>query len=230
MWHQGRMHLYHGTSTEHLESILRNGIQPREVTGLPSNWERDVPTMPGYVWLTAAYAVYYAVEAAGEGHDAVILRVDWDRLTLFPDEDFIAGHTSDNTRESWIAERAKTDPADYKELWSLSLERSGNVCTPSVPASAILDHRVIPIEGNGQLLLNTGYDAVPTELNYSTDCGELYRRCLDAYFENALADMPGVVESIQEDIHRKMLGDEGFEEMQKLMAEVDERLTAKQKS
>lgn len=221
------MHLYHGTSTEHLESILRDGIQPRQVTGLPSNWERDVPTMPGYVWLTAAYAVYYAVEAAREGHDAVILRVDWDRLKLFPDEDFIAGHTSDNTRESWKSERARIDPADYKELWALSLERSGNVCTLQVPASAIIDHRIIPVEGNMQLLLNTGLDSVPTEINYSTECGELYRRCLAAYFEQDLADMPREVAMIQADVHREMLGEEGYQEMMKLVAEVDERLATK---
>lgn len=211
------MRLFHGTSTEHLDQILANGIQPRSITGRPSNWENDVPTRTDLVWLTTAYAVYYAVEAAGEEHDPVLIEVDCKKLPdIFPDEDFIANLRSDGTHESWNVERAAIDPRDYEDLWSASLQRSGNISTSNVPPAAIQSHRVIPTEGNGLLLFNTGLDAIPTDVNYP-DCGRFYHECLAAYFEHDLSDMPSVVDKLEEEHHRRMLGDDGFEEMQKLL-------------
>lgn len=212
------MHLYHGTSTEHLDRILAEGIQPRAKTGRASNWESDVPTRIDFVWLTAAFAVYYAVEAAGEDHDAVLLKIDWEQLDLYPDEDFIANHRmKEQTNEAWNAERAVIDPKDYKPLWRLSLDRSGNVAARSVPLEAIIDHRIVPIEGNGMLLMDTGLDTTPTDVSYPCR-GEYFRRCLDAYFQHELSAMPAVVERIYEETERQLLGDEGFEAMQETLA------------
>lgn len=207
------MLLYHGTSTQHLDRILAEGLQPRRVTGQKSNWEGDIESKPGFVYLSAAYAVYYAVEAAGEPHHPVILQVDWDHLELYPDEDFIAYHRSDGTVESWQAEGALVDPSEHQELWSLSLALSGNVCTPAVPREAILGYRVIPVEGNGGLLFNTGVDAIPAENNYRY-LGEYYRRCLAAYFEHDLVEMPDAVRAIYEEDQRKLMGHEAFEQME----------------
>lgn len=211
------MRLFHGTSTEHLDQILADGIQPRSVTGRPSNWEGDVPSRTDLVWLTTAYAVYYAVEAAGDDHDPVLVEVDFAKLPdIFPDEDFLANQTSDGTKESWNAERAAIDPRENQAWWFDSLLRSGNVSTSFVSPDAIRSHRVVPFKGNGMLLLDTGLDAIPTDVNYPY-CGEFYRHCLAAYFEHDLAEMPEVVASLQEEQHRDMLGDEGFEEMRQLL-------------
>ncbi|MEO1497666.1 MAG: hypothetical protein AAFV43_11000 [Planctomycetota bacterium] len=207
------MFLYHGTSTQHLDRILAEGLQPRCVTGQASNWEGDIESKPDFVYLSAAYAIYYAVEAADTPHDPVILQVDWDHLKLYPDEDFIAYHRSDGTVESWQAEGALVDPSEHKELWALSLARSGNVCTPAVPRAAILGYRAIPIEGNGGLLLDTGVDAIPAESNYLYR-GDYYRRCLAAYFEHDLAELPQAVRRIYEDDQRKLMGDEAFDQME----------------
>ena len=211
------MRLFHGTSTEHLEHILADGIQPRKITGRPSNWERDVPSRTDLVWLTAAYAVYYAVEASGEEHDPVLIEVDYTKLPdIFPDEDFIANQRFDGTKESWDAERAVIDPKDYQDSWLTSLQRSGNVSTSYVPPDAIRSHRVIPIEGNGILLLDTGLDVTPTDVNYPI-YGEFYSQCLAAYFEYDLSEMPDIVTKLQEDHYRSLLGDDGFNTMQELL-------------
>jgi RNA:NAD 2'-phosphotransferase (TPT1/KptA family) len=31
--------IYHGTSTEYLQAIAKEGLLPREVTGVKSNWK-----------------------------------------------------------------------------------------------------------------------------------------------------------------------------------------------
>lgn len=220
------MFLYHGTSTQHLDRILAEGLQPRCVTGRESNWEGDIESKPDFVYLSAAYAIYYAVEAADEPHHPVILQVDWDHLELYPDEDFIAYHRSDGTVESWQAEGALVDPSEHQELWALSLARSGNVCTPAVPREAILGYRVIPVEGNGGLLLDTGIDAIPAEINY-LHLGEYYRRCLGAYFEHDLTEMPRAVRAIYEEDQRKLMGDEAFEQMEVELDRFDAEVIAR---
>lgn len=84
------MKLYHGTSSRYLKKILKNGLLPRTVTN-NSNWD----TMSGddRVYLTTAYAPYYAIQSCKRKSDKpIIVEIDTndlDMLNLIPDEDYM---------------------------------------------------------------------------------------------------------------------------------------------
>lgn len=83
-------HLYHGTTSSRLTSILRDGLKPRGRR--KGNWDQ-YPSRPDMVYLTTAYAPYFAICAVDEQEQGVIVEVDTsqlDRELLYPDEDFIA--------------------------------------------------------------------------------------------------------------------------------------------
>lgn len=89
------MKLYHGTSSLWLESVLREGIKPRERTRV-DNWKHTVGSNKKVVYLTDAYASYFALNAVGSGspvtEHCVVLEIDSDRLDerlLCADEDAI---------------------------------------------------------------------------------------------------------------------------------------------
>lgn len=81
------MRLYHGTSTSHLRSILRDGILPRG--GRASTW--PTASAAGNVYLTAGYALYFAQNAVrAAGGDMLLVEVESDLLEqtrLLADED-----------------------------------------------------------------------------------------------------------------------------------------------
>lgn len=52
--------LYHGTSSKYLPSILREGIKPRKLTR-QSNWKTTIESRNDMVYLTNAYALYFAI-------------------------------------------------------------------------------------------------------------------------------------------------------------------------
>ena len=60
------MLLYHGTSERVARNVLKHGLGPRDDTECAGNWE-DHPSAGGMVYLTAAYAPYFAMNAANEG-------------------------------------------------------------------------------------------------------------------------------------------------------------------
>lgn len=94
--------LYHGTSEEHLESILGRGVLPGDLVG-KSNWNEQ-PARSGIVYLTSTLAWMFALGAADHHaidgdleayHDysplyhPAILEVDVSTENLLPDEDFL---------------------------------------------------------------------------------------------------------------------------------------------
>ena len=84
--------VYHGTSSRHLDDILKHGIRPRGVKG-KSNWDHTIKSNPHAVYLTTTYAGYFAGNAAKKKEKWLIAEIDLDRLdTAFcrPDEDYIA--------------------------------------------------------------------------------------------------------------------------------------------
>ena len=90
------MKLYHGTSEARVKQILSQGIKPRGAGG-KHNWEHaDMPSHEEAVYLTVAYAPYFAFCATDP--DAIpkerlaVLEIDSNRLDqsrLCPDEDFL---------------------------------------------------------------------------------------------------------------------------------------------
>lgn len=85
------MIITHGTSARHLDSIVKNGLLPRgEDAG---NWTEH-PSIPGHVYLTSNYGLYFAQCSLGEDeHDGLLVELDETRLDksrLYADEDAIA--------------------------------------------------------------------------------------------------------------------------------------------
>lgn len=79
------MKLYHGTSETSARSALIDGLCPRG--SKKSNWE--VESRNDLVYLTDAYAPYFAAQASEDGERWAIIEVDVDLDNLLPDEDFL---------------------------------------------------------------------------------------------------------------------------------------------
>jgi hypothetical protein len=179
------MILYHGTSERHLPAIKRHGMLPRRRTG-ESNWSGNVTSKEGFVYLTDSYPVYFAVGPSfaveSAPTDLLILKVDVDEDRLYPDEDFIAWAMTEGIQGIRQEEMNPfIDPQAHKDLWPLSLEHNGVVCTPDVSPGRILDHRVI-LRSEAELIDELGLEPMPTPLNYQF-MGSHYRRCIEALFE-----------------------------------------------
>jgi len=142
------MKLYHGTSEVVSDAIKVGGIHPRGLLDVQAtNWKHTVESNPDCVYLTDAYAGYFAFNAAKDGEKLLLIEVDTDYLdesALMPDEDFIAQalqaqqgrevHPNLNALTLEIRGKLK----DYQRCWSASLEHMGTCCYRDVvPVSAI---------------------------------------------------------------------------------------------
>lgn len=129
------MKLYHGTSARHLKKIAKRGILPRATSGAKGNWNHTVLSNRDKVYLTNAYAGYYACCASRTADEAwAVIEVDTDRLNLDdmrPDEDFLAqvGQPPQRSpiknllkRTEWFRDRLD----DFAHEWEKSLEFLGN--------------------------------------------------------------------------------------------------------
>jgi hypothetical protein len=88
------MKLYHGTTSRHLSKILAEGLTPGN-QNQNSNWEHSVAASTSTVYLTNAYALFFANQAlTDEGTDDIlaVLEIDIDQLWdeyLVADEDAV---------------------------------------------------------------------------------------------------------------------------------------------
>ena len=77
----------------------------------------------------------FAVESATA--DMLILKVDVDEDRLYPDDDFVAWALTSGIQGVRQAEmNPYIDPRSYKDMWRLSPEHNGVVCTPEVSPGA----------------------------------------------------------------------------------------------
>lgn len=180
--------VYHGTSEMAARRVLTDGIKPRRTSGTGGNWKHTVSSNRALVYLTAAYAPYFALSAVDVGKRAAIIEVDLELLDpfrLYPDEDFIEQATrdrkmgkSDNikARNRYIIKHIE----DFRDNWRLSLDKMGNVCHKGVvPVSAITRVVAFDYRKNG-FLASQMLEPTITLLNYRI-CGEKYR-ALTRYF------------------------------------------------
>ena len=174
------MLLYHGTAAENVVGILKDGIRPRGRR--QGNWQHTIRSNPSCVYLTSAYAGYFALCASESGRIG-ILEVNTDRLdqnNLLPDEDFLeqANRSYDGNkhgrtmkmRTEWYRKHAR----QYQPHWKLSVEKMGTCCYKGmVSPSAITRATTFDGEGRADILMAVA-DPTITILNYRF-CGTRYR-------------------------------------------------------
>lgn len=138
-------YLYHGTSETVAQRALKAGLLPRSAHRNGSNWTHSVESNPDTIYLSDAYAPYFAVAASDipkdgtdefeeGGVEAAVIQIDvskLDHFKLVPDEDVLeqSGRRYDNVkgkmkqRTRWYRTRLK----QYRgtEAWLASLEAMG---------------------------------------------------------------------------------------------------------
>lgn len=160
--------LYHGTTTKNLSSILRSGLRPRGRRR--GNWDR-YHSRSDMVYLTTAYAPFFAINSVAEEEKAVIVEVqtaDLNPSDLYPDEDFIAqalAHQMQLPLE-YIHKRVRRTLRNYQHHTADSVEALGNAAHKGeIPLGAIT--RYAEIDGKLQSsLFWLGLDPCITPLNY----------------------------------------------------------------
>lgn len=189
------MKLYHGTSERAARLILRDGLRPRsQLEGTPSdgNWQATVPSNPDAVYLTTAYAPFFASVAANDGEQKLaIIEVDTERMDsgLFrPDEDFLEQATRGMRMPYGPPKRAgmKARTIWYRDhihmyagkdsAWNMSIEMMGTCAYyGTIPTDAIT--RVVLFDQNqrqAQQMLWMAMDPCIDIQNYAF-CGGKYR-------------------------------------------------------
>lgn len=138
--------LYHGTTSKHLMGILQSGLRPRGRR--KSNWDH-YPSRGDMVYLTTAYAPYFAVTQLDEGEQGVIVEVATDKLnptSLYPDEDFIAQAMSHQTGLplAIVHKRVRRTLHQYQHHTCDSVHALGNAAHKGViPPEAITRYATI---------------------------------------------------------------------------------------
>ena len=138
------MRLYHGTGEAAARRILKEGIQPRGDG--PSNWETE--SREDLVYLTNAYAPYFAESAREPGESLAIIEVEVDESKLLPDEDFLEQASRRNgpcplsdieERTCWYRDRLE----NFVHHAHDSLKRLGNACCYRVHVGAVVQASLV---------------------------------------------------------------------------------------
>lgn len=99
---------------------MKNGFKDRVKAGR-SNWEGSALSNKGFVYLTSAYAFYFAMAASNNQPKASVIKVEIDTKSVYPDEDLL--HFLGLPEERW---RGKNF-LGFKFLGERSLQDLGNV-------------------------------------------------------------------------------------------------------
>ena len=176
-------YVYHGTSESAARRALKKGILPRDMSGKRGNWKHTVDSNPSMVYLTTAYAPYFASATTNLDRERpAIVEVNLDALDqvkLYPDEDFIEqalrgkklGASADiHKRNLYVIKHIE----EYRENWKLSLEKLGTICHKGiVPSGSITKVVVFDPKKNVDIFRDTLNPTI-TLANYRF-CGEKYR-------------------------------------------------------
>ena len=162
--------LYHGCAKVTAEQVLQQGLLPRKVTKNKGNWKHTVNSNTSMVYLTTAYAPYFAFCALTNLSDpAAIIEIDLDSLdsnNLFPDEDFVeqVNRTASaevlraykltplinktmKQRTQWI----RTNIHRWKHAWQQSMNSMGNLCHKGpIPVTSITKVVSFALNDNAQ--------------------------------------------------------------------------------
>lgn len=173
------MKIYHGTAGKLIDTILKDGILPRSMTG-NSNWEK-FKSRDDMIYLTTAYPLYFAANAikSVKTDPMVIFEVDMDRLSfknLYPDEDFVAQVMAQHRGVGLevIHEEIKGKLDLYKHTWPVSLAKMGTCSHQGrIPPEAITRYAKIEI-GDRWALFESMLDPMIMPINYMAR-GKFYK-------------------------------------------------------
>lgn len=113
------MMLFHGTTEENAKLVMKEGFKPDK----KYNWQ--IKSKTGFVYLSLAYAPFYANEANGESRNRSLIKVEVKESALYPDEDYLM-HVIGNPKYTQ-ADLNRLDLENYKGLSDKSLEYLDNV-------------------------------------------------------------------------------------------------------
>jgi len=177
------MKLYHGTSERVARLAMTEGLSPRFESGVESTWE-DHPSSEHYVYLTTAYAGYFAMNATLDGERWAIIEIDTDLLPddgtgcdhLYPDEDWLEQVTrGQDLPEEWGVNGApmairtawfRENLWRFGHHWEDSIEGLGNCAHGGViPPEAVTRVSFVDPKGNPSMALMAS-DPCITLMNY----------------------------------------------------------------
>lgn len=135
------IYLYHGTTQSRAEKIMAEGFKldmRRRV------WKKTAGANHGYIYLSSAYAPYYAACAATKKDLPAIIKCGVDERYLRPDEDFIMQALGKNKYTQDELDAAY-ERADYQLSFNgqLSLDKLG-VCAAAPQHVTPLGVQVLP--------------------------------------------------------------------------------------
>ena len=182
------MFLYHGTSETIARQALTRGLLPRNLSGVESVWD-DYPSNPEFVYVTTAYAPYFALHAAGDSKLGIV-EIDLDCLDpdeLYPDEDFLEQVTQGKGpapkgltmegRTNWYRDNLM----NFQHHWADSLDGLGNAAHyGGIPASAITRISIYDPDSNPTITIMASDPAI-TIMNYRF-LGSSKYRALTSWF------------------------------------------------
>ncbi len=193
------MKLYHGTSQIRAREIIRDGILPRKITKLKSNFE--IVSHPDRVYLTNSYALYFGFGTAHIDHcaSAAIIEIEVDKIDptlLLFDEDVLEqlGRNQDDLPKHWNMEkrteyyRDMIDSRRHRELsWDISLKAMGT-CAYHGSINPMAISRIALVDGSLQTALKWGaLDASISLANYQI-VGKKYKAMTKWIFDENLTD------------------------------------------
>lgn len=182
--------LCHGTGASLLDTIRHVGLQPRGES--ESKWDQ-CPSHPDRVYLTNAYAFYFAQNVAEHEEDLLIVEVEVDMAKLVPDEDFL-GQSSRGTDwetdfpdliERTLAMRDAIDKMPRRQrqmLATSSIENMGNAAHMGrIFPAALRRIASVPYREMSRIVMQE-FDPTISITNYRF-MGERYRSFQESLFE-----------------------------------------------
>lgn len=170
------MKVCHGTTSKNLERIMAGGLIPRGRRR--GHWDK-FPSHPEMVYLTDAFAHYFANMARRGREPLLIIELDLDKLNewdLFPDEDIIGQSLARN--EGWPLERAQRFAIKHfmrwQDRWRDGMKVMGTVAHwGAIHHSMFTRYALLDVKANPRLALITDPTGV-SPIHY-TAMGDDYR-------------------------------------------------------
>lgn len=212
------MKLYHGTSERPAKLAIESGIEPRGRR--KGNWRHSVLSRKDAVYLTCAYAMYFAINAQRNNERAAVIEIDTNLLNpwlLAPDEDAmeqINRKRDDLPSDLTMEQRTKHYRKNLHNYtgrgqWEASIAGLGNCCyLDTVPAAAITRIAFIDTK-KAPTLSMASMDPSISLLNYRF-LGNKYRGLTKWLFGDPLGEDAPVERLELEDIKKLYPTAEGY--------------------